>query len=217
MCLCLNKNLEILNALPRLLFGLFLASLGTVIMIHAGIGLFPWGTLNAGLAHFTQISFGVWSQIIGLVLIVVMAFFKHYPGLGTLIDVFFVGFFIDWIEATGFIPWPNALPVQIVFSVAGLFILSYGMALYMSCGLGAGPRDGLMLLVMKVTGRSVTVVKASIEITVTLLGLAFGGPLGLGTVLLAVLGGKVLDWVFQWTGFDASVVKQRNLIELFES
>ncbi len=201
--------------LGKLIFGLFLAALGTVIMIHANIGLFPWGTLNAGLTNATGISFGVWSQLIGIVIIIGMFFMKAYPGLGTICDILFVGFFIDLLEATQLVPTPHGLLSQILFSIVGLFVLSYGMAVYMSCGLGAGPRDGLMLLIMKITGKPVVFVKAAIEITVTALGLLLGGPFGVGTILLALLGGKVLDLMFKWTGFDASKVRQRTLGELF--
>lgn len=200
----------------KLIFGLFLASLGTVIMIHANIGLFPWGTLNAGLTQTTGISFGVWSQLIGVIIIIGMIAMKSYPGIGTLCDIFFVGFFIDMLEATQWIPYPKVWVSQIGFSILGLFVLSYGMSLYMSCGLGAGPRDGLMLLLMKVTGKPVTLVKAGIEITVTVLGLLLGGPFGVGTVMLALMGGPVLDKVFQWTKFDAANVKQRTLVDLIK-
>lgn len=202
--------------IPKLLWGLFLASVGTVMMIHAGIGLFPWGILNAGLSQVSGLSFGVWSQIIGLAILVIMAIFKHYPGLGTLFDIFFVGLFIDLIERSRLMPYPDDLVLKILLSIAGLFVLSYGMSLYMSCGLGAGPRDGLMLMLMKLTGGSVTMVKSAIEVTVTLIGLALGGPFGFGTIMLAVLGGKVLHLVFKWTKFDASKVKQKSLLDLVE-
>lgn len=203
--------------LGKLIFGLFLAALGTVIMIHANIGLFPWGTLNAGLTNSTGISFGVWSQLIGVIIIIGLILMKAYPGIGTLCDIFFVGFFIDTIEATGWIPTPHTLVTQLIFSLIGLFVLSYGMSIYMSCGLGAGPRDGLMLLMMKITGKPVTIVKAGIEITVTVLGLLLGGPFGVGTIMLAFLGGPVLDLVFKWTKFDAASVKQKTLVDLFRN
>ncbi|SMP65708.1 YczE/YyaS/YitT family protein [Anoxynatronum buryatiense] len=133
---------------PKLIIGLFLAALGTVMMIHANIGLFPWGILNAGLANVTGISFGVWSQIIGLFIIVMMTLFKFYPGIGTIFDMFFVGFFIDLLELMAVVPTPSGLVSQVGFSMAGLFVLSYGVSLYMSCGLGASPRDGLMLTLL---------------------------------------------------------------------
>ena len=212
----LNFTFNSLVLIPKLIFGLFLAAVGTVIMIHANIGLFPWGTLHAGLTLSTGISFGVWSQIVGIFILVIMSLFKFYPGLGTLLDIFFVGFFIDWIESLQVIPTPNGFITQTVFSLIGLFVLSFGMSLYMSCGLGAGPRDGLMLMLMKLTGKSVTVIKTTIELCVTLLGLLLGGPFGFGTIMLALIGGKVLNLVFKWTHYDATSVKQRNLIELFQ-
>lgn len=184
-------------------------------MIYADIGLFPWGTLNAGLTNATGISFGVWSQLMGLILILGMSFFKYYPGIGTLFDILLVGFFIDFLDATGFFPKPEHLLIQMIYSIIGLFILSYGMALYMSCGLGAGPRDGLMLLLLRITGKPVRVVKVCIEMTVTLFGLILGGPFGIGTIMLALLGGPVLDCVFKWTHYNASELKQKNIFEFF--
>lgn len=203
--------------IPKVVWGLFLASVGTVFMIHASIGLFPWGTLHAGLATSTGISFGVWSQIIGLIIVCIMAIFKFYPGIGTLLDIFFVGFFIDFIEFSGILPTPENMIMKFIFSILGLFILSYGMSVYLKCGLGAGPRDGLMLMLIHLTGKSVTVVKTTIELTVTILGLALGGPFGFGTILLAVIGGKVLDMVFKWTGYDTGKIKQKNLLEIFRN
>ena len=215
------KNINILIntivLIPKLVLGLFLAAIGTVLMIHANIGLFPWGTLNAGLSESTGMSFGIWSQIIGITILIIMSFFKFFPGLGTILDIFFVGYFIDLIESFHVIPNPQGLFQQILISLMGLFILSFGMSLYMSCGLGAGPRDGLMLMIMKLTGKSVTIVKTTIEICVTLLGLLFGGPFGFGTIMLALIGGKVLNLVFKWTKFDASVIKQQNLFEIFQN
>ena len=202
---------------PKVIWGLFLASIGTVMMIHANIGLFPWGTLNAGLTASTGISFGVWSQIIGLIIVSFMAIFKFYPGIGTLLDIFFVGFFIDLIEFSSVLPTPENIFAKLFFSIVGLFILSYGMSVYLKCGLGAGPRDGLMLMLMHITGKSVSVIKTTIELTVTILGLVLGGPFGFGTILLALIGGKVLEIVFQLTGYDADKVKQKNLLELFRN
>ena len=202
---------------PKVIWGLFLASIGTVMMIHANIGLFPWGTLNAGLTASTGISFGVWSQIIGLIIVSVMAIFKFYPGIGTLLDIFFVGFFIDLIEFSSVLPTPENIFAKLFFSIVGLFILSYGMSVYLKCGLGAGPRDGLMLMLMHITGKSVSVIKTTIELTVTILGLVLGGPFGFGTILLALIGGKVLEIVFQLTGYDADKVKLKNLLELFRN
>lgn len=211
----MKNKYEWMTSIPKVIWGLFLASVGTVMMIHAQIGLFPWGTLHAGLAKTTGISFGVWSQIVGVGILVMMSFFKYYPGIGTLLDVFFVGYFIDLLEKTSLIPEPNTILFQILLSLFGLVVLSLGMSIYMKCGLGAGPRDGLMLMLLQITGKSVTVVKTSIEVIVTVLGLLLGGPFGFGTILLALIGGRVLQWVFNWTHYNAAEVKQRSIIDLF--
>ncbi|PLX33881.1 MAG: hypothetical protein C0604_02740 [Clostridiales bacterium] len=87
--------------------------------------------------------------------------------------------------------------------------------MYLSCGLGAGPRDGLMIALMNLTGKRVTVIKTSIEVTVTVLGIIMGGPLGIGTIMVALLGGRILDSVFTFFKYDPKEKSQMNFIGLY--
>lgn len=204
------------KSLLMLFGGLFIAAFGTVLMVHTNIGLFPWGTLHEGLARRTHLSFGVWSQIIGALIVIGLVCFKYQPGIGTLIDVFFFGFYIDLLENSHLIPYPSTFTMKLTLSIVGLFILSYGMAFYMKAGLGTGPRDGLMLFLMEKTNKPVVIVKTVLELIVTIVGLLLGGPFGIGTVLLALIGGKVLQMVFEWTAYTPETVKQLSIEEFFK-
>ncbi len=66
-------------------------------------------------------------------------------------------------------------------------------AMYIGSQLGPGPRDGLMTGLARRTGRSIRLVRTSLEITVVVLGFALGGIVGVGTVLYALLIGPVVQ------------------------
>jgi uncharacterized membrane protein YczE len=63
-------------------------------------------------------------------------------------------------------------------------------ALYITCGLGPGPRDGLMTGIHFKTGVRVGRVRLAIEGSVLALGWVLGGTVGLGTLLFALLIGQ---------------------------
>lgn len=75
----------------------------------------------------------------------------------------------------------------------GNFLVGLASAIYLTCHLGSGPGDGLMVGLCQVTGLRVSVVRTAIEVTVSLLGWLLGGTLGLGTVLFAI----GVGWVMQ--------------------
>jgi len=211
----INNLKEVLFVFPKLILGLFLCGLGIVTMLMSNIGLNPWGTLNAGFVNVTPISFGQWSQIIGLVIIVFTMFLKVIPGIATILNIYLIGVFMDLILESGLMPSPGNIVLQIPMNLAGLLIFSLGVYMYLSCGLGAGPRDGLMIALMNLTGKSVTVIKTSIEVTVTVLGIIMGGPLGIGTIMVALLGGRILDSVFTFFKYDPKEKSQMNFIRLY--
>lgn len=207
---------KVICIFPKLILGLFLCGFGIVTMLQSNIGLDPWGTLNAGLVIVTPVTFGQWSQIIGLGIIFATFFMEVVPGIATLLNIGLIGVFMDVILAADNLRTPENLLFQMLMNLAGLVTFCFGVYLYLSCDLGAGPRDGLMIALMKITGRSVTVIKTSIEVTVTLLGVFLGGPLGIGTILVALLGGKILDAIFRFMNFDPKEQKQINLLETFQ-
>src|SRR4249920_1991951 len=63
-------------------------------------------------------------------------------------------------------------------------------------GMGAGPRDSLMMVLSRRTGRRIGLVRGAMEITVLLCGLALGGIAGIGTLTLALLVGPVVELAF---------------------
>ena len=204
---------KIIYKLPKLYFGFILASLGLAFMIEAGVGMSPWGTLQVGLEGVSGISYGRITQLVGLTIIVSTMFMKVYPGVGTVLNIAFIGYFIDLIRSIGIIPNVSGVLAQLTLCISGLIVFSFGIYFYLSCGLGAGPRDGLMLALIKITGKPPTVIKPAIELTVLGIGILIGGPVGIGTIIVALLGGRMLDMVFTMFKFDPKAQKQQNLAE----
>ena len=69
-------------------------------------------------------------------------------------------------------------------------MVGIGSSLYITCGLGPGPRDGLMTALHNKTGVRIGRVRLAIEGTVLLVGWRLGGDVGLGTLLFATLIGQ---------------------------
>lgn len=199
--------------LIRLFIGFFMIGLGVYLMRIANLGLNPWSTFHTGLSIQTGLKFGTISQLTGLSLIIISLFMKIYPGVATILNMFFCGFFINLLETTNFIPHPNGFFIKCIYFFLGLWTLSFGICSYLSCKLGAGPRDGLMIGIVKKTKFKVTSVRTTIEVSVFLLGVLLGGPVGIGTVFAAFSSGYILHLVFNLMNYDTKHTHHLTLRE----
>lgn len=173
-------------------FGFFIFGLAIVLMVQAGIGLGPWDVFHVGLSKATGLSLGVASQITGLgIIIIAWAAARVKPGWGTVANMIFIGVFIDLIMPH--IPHPQGFVAQLAVFIAGTVLLGIATAIYLKAGLGAGPRDGLMLGLSRITGRSVRLVRTVIELSALGAGALMGGQVGLGTVIFAFSVGPVVQ------------------------
>ena len=77
----------------------------------------------------------------------------------------------------------------------GIIIVGTGGGLYVSGGIGAGPRDGFMLSVAERTGLSVSKVRIVVECAVLLVGWLLGGPVFLVTFLYTF----IMSPIFQFS------------------
>lgn len=206
---------DFLGRLPSLLVGLFLFAVGVVANLNSGLGMSPWGVLNVGISNMTPLTLGQASQVIGLVVIAIGWALGFAPGFGTLMNMYFIGLFIDLIIAWELIPTPTDPMFQYLLLILSVAVLGVGSLFYMGVQLGAGPRDGLMLGLVRKLDRQVAYVRAGIEGTVLVLGYLLGGPVGVGTVVTALTTGYSVQLFFRLGRFD-SKSKQLNLYELYQ-
>jgi uncharacterized protein len=176
--------------------GLFVIANGIVFTINARIGVNPWDVLHIGLSTKIGLTIGQVMQGVGLLLIVFSYFFKVKPSIGTILNMIFLGLFVDLVIASGYVPQPELLWLRIVLYICGVVLFGFGVAFYISPNLGAGPRDSLMLALTRASRFRVGTIRTFIEVTVATVGYFLGGPLGIGTVIFALSIGLFMELGF---------------------
>ncbi|PID21637.1 hypothetical protein CSV61_08005 [Sporosarcina sp. P3] len=173
--------------------GMMIMSLGISLMIKGQrLGIAPWDVLHLGLYQNFGLTIGSWSILSGFVIISVTSIIlKEWPRVGTWLNMLVIGLFIDFFN--WLIPDVSSLTVQIICFIIGVFVLSYGVGIYVSPNLGAGPRDSLMLLFVEKFGWSLRLVRTTIEAIATLIGFLLGGPVGIGTVVVVLFSGQIIQ------------------------
>lgn len=200
----------------RLLWGTFLYAVGIVLTIQAGLGLSPWDVFHQGLSNRLGISFGTASILVSFVLVAASALLREHVGVGTLLNMVLVGVFIDLVMMTRRIPEMHTFPAGLAMMAAGLFVIAFASFFYIGAGYGAGPRDSLMVVLARRTGRAVGLCRAVVEGTALLLGWLLGGHAGVGTVIAAFGAGVAIQTVFALLRFDVRKVRQELLSESWE-
>ena len=172
--------------LVRLIVGLYLFGLGIAFQIRAVLGLAPWDVFGQGLSNITGLSFGLATVLASAIILLLWIPLKQKPGLGTVFNALLIGPFVDL--SLRFVPsaadW--GIVAQIGWYVLGMSIIALGTGIYIGARLGPGPRDGLMTGSVKKFGKPVWIVRTVLEGGATLIGIALGGPVGLGTLLFVV-------------------------------
>ena len=64
--------------------------------------------------------------------------------------------------------------------------------MYLTSNLGAGPRDGLMTGIQRITKLPIGRVRGVIELLVLILGFYLGGSIGEGTLIFAIFIGPIV-------------------------
>jgi hypothetical protein len=171
-----------------LFFGLAIFGLGDGLIIQSGLGNAPWSVLAQGISLNSGLSIGTSTLIIGALVLSLWIPLKERPGFGTLSNILIISLFIE--IATNIFPTQEDLLPGLIFTLVGIAMVGIGSALYITCGLGPGPRDGAMTGLHQRTGVRVGRVRLGLEVVVSIAGAVLGGTLGLGTLLFALLIGQ---------------------------
>lgn len=182
-----------LKPLTMLMVALSLFGVGEGMLVLANLGSTPWTVLAQGVSLQTGLSLGWVTLWIGVAVLLLWIPLKLKAGLGTLLNMTWVAFmlqvFVDMMTP------PDGLTSRALLSLGGVVVIGIASSLYLTCHMGAGPRDGLMVGICQKTGWKIGMVRSSIEIVVCVIGWLLGGVVGVGTILFAF----GVGWVVQVT------------------
>ncbi|MFI1330206.1 YitT family protein [Streptomyces sp. NPDC020845] len=182
--------------LVHLYAGLVLYGVSMALQLRAGLGLDPWDVFHQGIAGHTSLSFGTVTIVVGAAVLLLWIPLRQRPGLGTVSNVAVIGVVVDitlWL-----MPDLHALALRIPLLVFSVILNGAATGLYISAHFGPGPRDGLMTGLHRRTGRSVRLMRTTIEVTVLAIGFALGGSVGVGTVLYALSIGPLAQYFLRF-------------------
>lgn len=202
----MKNSKNIIQKLVLLNIGFFLCSLGTVFYIKSGSGMAPWEVFHSGLANTLGIRIGRAGILTSAVIIVIDYILGSKIGFGTIFNMINIGLFTDWIISLDIIKTSDIFAVQILYLFIGMCFMNVGIWLYISQGLGAGPRDGLMVALAQKTNLSVQLLRSLIESTAVVIGFFLGGSFGIGTIICALSAGPVMKMIFDILKFDVKAV-----------
>ncbi len=194
-----------------LLSGLFLMGLGGAITVQSELGNPPWTVLAQGLALQLAIPLGWAFFIISCAVLLVWIPLRVVPGFGTLANA--VVFAASLQFGVSVISPQESFAASIAMLLVGILLIGFGTALYITCGLGPGPRDGWMVGLVKRTGIRIWKIRFGIEFFALSLGYLLGGTVGIGTVLVMMLIGQTIAISFTVLG---SIPKSKPDIHIAE-
>jgi len=168
--------------------GLIIFGLGDSLLIQGNQGNAPWTVFAQGLTLKTGMSIGFATLLISTFVLLIWIPLRERPGFGTLSNIVLIATFIQ--VGTQIFPEQSCMLTGIIFDFVGIAMVGLGSALYITCGLGPGPRDGAMTGIHYRTGIRVGRVRLGIELVVLVIGWFLGGTVGVGTALFALLIGQ---------------------------
>jgi len=206
--------MDYLKRLVRMFIGLTFCGTGSYFIIQANIGLGPWEAFHIGLSNMTGIMYGNISIIVGAFIVIIDLILKEKIGFGTVLNAIIYPKWVDVWNAVGLLEKRQSMLSGFPLLLLGMTMVAVGTWLYMSCAMGSGPRDSMIVGVNKRFPKApVGVIKASLELFVVAAGFLMGAKIGVGTLIILLCQSSVLQIVLNIVKFDVKAVKHENFAD----
>ena len=114
----------------------------------AAFGVDPFQSFMSGMEKLIPIDFGTLYVIVNACLLLfALVFDKHYINIATMVNLFLLGYVVDFSHNTLLTIFPEAsIIVRIVCFVFGFVVLCFASSLYMTADLGVSTYDAIALI-----------------------------------------------------------------------
>lgn len=189
------------------LTGVIITAISVGAFKFAALGVDPFQTFMTGMDALIPIDFGTLYVIINAVLLLfALAFDRHYIGISTLINLFLLGYVVDFTVHLLTVLIPEAtVAIRVVSFLLGFVFLCLSSSVYMTADLGVSTYDAIALVCTnKWKLGKFRYIRITTDIACILLGVTaflvsggsanqISGFLGIGTVLTAFFMGPLID------------------------
>jgi uncharacterized membrane protein YczE len=170
--------------LIKLIFGLFIYGIGVAMMVAAGIGVSPWDAFAQGVSVQSGLSFGQATIAVSAMVMLMWIPLRVKLGLGSVLNAVLIGVFADL--ALPVMPVLDSYWQKMLLFLVGMVIISFATGLYISCGMGKGPRDGLNTGLALRFNTPFWIARTAVEVAVVTIGFLLGGQVREGTLIFAI-------------------------------
>ena len=166
-----------------LVTGLSIFGFGEGLLVQSRLGATPWTVLAQGISHQLGIAIGATTFLLSAVVLLGWIPLRQRIGIGTIANAIVIAVVLEY--TTKWLYIPHGFVLRFGYSVGGVLAIGFGGALYLTCGLGPGPRDGLMTGLQQRLNSTVARVRFCLEVSVLVIGWLLGGVVGIGTAMFA--------------------------------
>lgn len=190
------------------IIGVFIGAVSVGFFKLAAVGIDPFQSLMYGCNQLIPMDFGALYIVVNAILLLfALIFDRHYIGIATFVNLFLLGYVVQFSYDTLLAIFPDAsVPVRAVSFCIGFVALCFGSSIYITADLGVSTYDAIALIMtekwklgkfkfLRITTDIVCVAAGS------LLFLLGGGKVsmiptfvGLGTILTAFFMGPLIDF-----------------------
>jgi uncharacterized protein len=187
-----RRTAAVTTRIGLLVVGATLIATGAAVTLWTGLGAGPMDVLISAINTRTGLAvpFVVW--IVAGTLMTVATLIGRRPGLGTFLAPLIVGPVLGIIRSVLATVAPPSHTAAIAWHLAGVATIGIGAGSLIVAGLGSGTGELLAGATARRTGRREPHVRAGLEMTWLSFGLLLGGPVGVGTLIVAILIGPAV-------------------------
>lgn len=176
-------------------FGVLICGFGVALCRMAAFGVDSFQSLCSGLYNVVPLPQGTTYILINaLLLLVDLVLDRHYIGLGTLINLFLLGYVVDYSELfLRAIFGTPTLVGQIAFLIAGFAVICVSCSVYITADLGVSTYDAISLYIARETPIPFRIIRIITDVICVAIGWILGSVPGVCTILCAFCMGPMIS------------------------
>jgi uncharacterized protein len=176
-------------------FGVLIAGFSVGMFNFSAFGMDPFQVFAHGMWIHSPLGYGTFYSILSLIMLIFIFIIDRCKiGLGTVINIFLLGYvvqFSSWLFQT-WIPNPT-LGLKIIFLCIGIIVMCFGSSLYFIGDLGVSTYDAVALILSEKKVARFQYCRIGSDFICTIFGYLLGTTVGIGTVITAFFMGPIIS------------------------